>query len=887
MKRNTKPYLKNWLSLYMASQFIRQILGGRRASAAVILQRNSLIGYAYAARFKDVARCLSRIVMAKACTCFFIVSVLSAGIVYARDAADETFQAWQDNIEMSGGIGLVMKLRLDDNKMPALYVHAAPYFSGQPRPFWAVDGIKKLVPGPEFGFGLVAPDVSLDMELADMEGDWSYRRYSWLTGPDPTFGEEQTFNVTVSRLAPGALVECTGDQLAMFCGPAGRMPRYFACRKPGGAAATVAIDRDADEWEHRLGGNKNSWSLFWGFDPVKAENLYGADLDGAIVRGERDSPLLMIHDSPPASLTATQGDGLLLQFPDAGYRVMIVPLSGLAHPLHSEIANWSSALPDDIARRCDETAALFSHYPISVREAYEYDSDNDIVRITEHVRYIELLENGTRHAPLPPMAALAEHYGFPVGIVAGGQSVPVKDTGILSAYGPYCVVENTDSYAICVKGMGKYAFERRQVMENGAPSNARREMVQEWLEKEISTALDAGHLAPVNIPLKNASYGGWKEIEEDGGRAWGSWSHPTLRLLYSNPAQTINTLCAALPFLGPEIRERTMKYIIAEREAFPPETTAHISGKQGARREAWDMPAENIAMLDFSREANFHVIRNLVPAENAYALAEYYAAAGKERFLRDNADNAVIKSVKSLLSPYIERGEWASCGWRGWDIMETVGDKLYGCNRTADANRMIAGLIGLTRLATLAGDSEGAHQAMALLGRALMHRYAIGRYAEYMYELGILSMPEGASPLQDIRPLMVTEEGVNLAMLSDYSWGGGDSVYMGPYMDTVPELGRFMFDFLRPQAEAYIGEIAMLWSDWYMRFGGMSGSWAETYCNYPTDARQIFNVRAWALGQSGDELLEYIDCPLALRGDWFFAEKLAETLRAYNGTKWE
>jgi hypothetical protein len=54
-----------------------------------------------------------------------------------------------------------------------------------------------------------------------------------------------------------------------------------------------------------------------------------------------------------------------------------------------------------------------------------------------------------------------------------------------------------------------------------------------------------------------------------------------------------------------------------------------------------------------------------------------------------------------------------------------------------------------------------------------------------------------------------------------------------------------------------------------------------------SDSYQYFVAHAWIAGTPPEELERYIDEPWVAIGDFFYLHKLAETIKAYRGVKWE
>jgi hypothetical protein len=467
------------------------------------------------------------------------------------------------------------------------------------------------------------------------------------------------------------------------------------------------------------------------------------------------------------------------------------------------------------------------------------------------------------------MLELARQEGYPA-----AASAPLHDTGLLTYCGPYVGVEKADSYAVRLPAGGRYVREALHVQpapDEGLAAEARAELVA-----EVDRILAAGHLAPVNLPWKVA-YG------------WGAFNFSSVRLLYSAPGQALSSLAATLPFLDAERQQRVRAYLTQERESFPPEAIAHLPSHVGARREPWRLSREFIhTETNKLRGQNFHVRTRTLPPQALYDLARYYAAVGAARMTQDGfaLDDAAEKTIR----PWTRREEWASLGWRSWPLDQRDPQYYgsYGWNQAADVNRQAIGLIGLARLARLAGDKPWERRAMARLARVLARRFAVAKYVGWLYRQGgILPAPEGFSPADDPRAVAVSE--VHAAIGHGRNQNGPLPYFSdeeGPYVPMVPELARFLAERLKPEAEAFARATAAYYPDAFLTLGTPRRC-AEWWHNYPQDSWQIFMVRAWILGAEGDTLRKHLDVPLVPVGDLYYLDKLAATLAAYGRRDWK
>lgn len=655
-----------------------------------------------------------------------------------------------------------------------------------------------------------------------------------------------------------------------------RPPRFFAL-SDGRSVRLGTLSKK----ETVLGRDGTGWVLLW-----YGKDAWFATGESTMVPtappvhlGPGDAPMLLLFSqAPTAKLTGRDGLGpggsLVLTFPRPGAKMALLPLYGYRIPpviasareAHEETQAWSDALPGEVKQRCDWWASRLAEYPVTVEETLSYDAGSDTTVMKEVFSFSRIREGGVRAAPVPPMLELARREGFPI-----KTSAEAVDSGMATYCGPYAVVEGADRYEVRIRGLGKYARETPVPKPAAARAGTGVPAVQAELVSEVDKILAAGHLAPVMLPWKHA---------------WG-WSAPyyscTVRQLYFAPGQVLYTLSAALPFLDRNRRDRVLEYLQNERAQFPPEVVPHLPSDKGSRREAVRVPAfwveKQTALL---RGRNFHIVNKIVPGEALYDLASYYAARGAEEMEEDGFDLA--GAVQTTALPWLSRTEWATLGWYSWDRK----DHDYGLNRTVEANRQAAGLIGLVRLARVAGEKAWEGRAMAHLGRVLAHRYALGKYLGWLYRRGgVLIVPEGFDPSADVREVTISERTVFLG----YGRNTGGllprrSDFEGAYKCMVPETGRFFADHLKAEAEAFARETATFYGDAFMTLGTPRRV-TEWWHNNPTDPHQIFLIHAWILGRDGDWLRRHLDVPLVPVGDWYHIDKLVATLRDYSGTRWE
>lgn len=748
-------------------------------------------------------------------------------------------------------------------------------------------------------------------------------RTTYVLESEDAMGEEAHTRITVNRLTPAVLLELAGNSIALFAGDKtpgsvmredvyfklewmatdadfagwarGRWPvplgapcgprHYFASDGDSvrfgilSAEPAAALDDTADDAPSGLEGVENGWVLlFYGPDAwfLTGESSMMVDCHRRSLRpAPGDAPMLLLCSDPPA-LELAPDRSVIVRFEEPGARMALLPLYGYKLPRAEGTSEWAKrkTLPEDVKQRCEWWAAHLGAYPLTVEEAIRYEAASDTTVMNEAFRFVSIREGARPCAPLPPMLELARRTGFPVSV-----SGTVSDSGTPTYCGPCAVVEDADGYEVRIRGLGMYANEAPVVEASASERSAGEKAVLDEMISEVDKVLSAGHLAPVNIPFKDA----W---------GWSSFHNTSLRHLYFAPGQVLSTLAATLPFLDAGRREAVTQYLRREREAYPPEAVAHLPSDAGARREAWFLPEEFLkGETNMYRDKNFHVINHLVPAEALYDLASYYRVAGARALAEDGLDLEPV--LEKTLLPWLRRTDWATLGRYSWESgKRDEGCGSYGWNTIADVNRQIAALIGLARLARGLGQAEWENRGHAELARLLAHRYALAKYVSWLYEQGgILLRGEGFSPAEDERDVAMSERTALIGYWLNEGDGTRRALPYWSYEETAyvcmkPELGRFLADYLRAEAQTYAAVAAEYQPDVFMTWAAPRRL-AEWVHNAPQDTHQAFLLHAWVLGADSEHLRRRLDVPLVPVGDLYHIDKLVATLRAYRTTSWQ
>lgn len=690
---------------------------------------------------------------------------------------------------------------------------------------------------------LISLPGSMSVELA--AGSNPMARWSWGHLPSKTL----VFNELDRRAQAGIQL---------------RKPSASGCYAVRGEAGVRAGTLDPDGFEMN---DDDRWLLLWWGEKSGFDKWYSPDLT-------MDVPLLLVFSHPPwieAESGIPGGPPLSVRFSfaEAGARIVVLPLAGHRFTAAADTAEWNKTLPEKIVARCDWWAERLHEFPFSVSEVPAYDEPSDVVRLDSSFEFIPILPGGTRFCPLPPMLELARRKGF-----AADVSAPVVDAQMNTYCGPLAGVEAADGYTLSVQGLRRYAQARREIGPPPADPPPLYKRAQARFLKEITAMLDAGHLATVNLPRKIA----W---------SWNAFHLSSERHFFYSSQQTLVTLAEALPLLDEPLRGRVLDYMIREREQYPPEVIAHQPSNQGARREPWQLPQWFIEeQTNVNRDRNHHVKTQTAPAESLYALARFYESAGSER-MRDNGF-VFSDAMNATLMPWLERADWATAGWISWpmELRDFCYSGHYAWNQMHEANRQIAAVVGLVRLARMLGNEEWERRGMGCLARALIHRFALGKYMGWFYEQGMMRGVPGFDPARDVRQVTMSEQDVYY----DYAYAQqGVNPYhpavAGPFACVYPETALFFADRLRSECEMQVRETAVYYPDVYMAFASPRTP-QEWWLNSPDDSMQVFMIRSCIMRADGDWLYRHLDVPWFKAGDLYYIQKLIETLTAYRGWQW-
>lgn len=752
---------------------------------------------------------------------------------------------------------------------------------------------------PSLGYFRPSDFPSSFSSAPSSSGDWAHREFTY------NYGSGKEFRILMSRLTPAVLVESNAEGIRLFDGPKSGIsqpsqswqgaqgsafvgnPAYLAVPTSGG----IKIRTPASDGSINVSGMNQKWFLMWfgqqaylwGGNSVlfpgrgpSASSLY----DPSHWLKPVDMPVLVVAENFPQSIKLDPAGGVALHFSSGTGvgKLALMPLMGSFFPPAVETELWSTGLPQSIVDKSQWWFERLGQFPVSVSETFSSQSDNGIVQITNSFTF-RSLGHGTPYAPIPPVVALAEQEGFPINF-----DETIVDSGLSLAIGPYKGIDNATSFSYQISGLIKYALEERTLIGNtNEPDQLRAR-----LNSEIAATTNAGHLAPWwpmmgTLPVFDES---------------AIWSYPWETPYYLN--QTAN-------LLEDPIRSALKTYTRTERHTYPPEsyqrTVEWLNSVQtipyalGKRRESH--------IVDTSQKPN--VLQNPYNRLDVRSLMTFYTLAN---YYRQSADTSELQQqwekIKNLLSPYLNNSDWSTLTMTPYTWPQgSYNDALRGgINET---NRMVAGSIGLTRLAVMVGDTETVDLGYYLMNKALISRFAQEKLVKYLYEVNLQQIPQDADWLLTMS-LANGETGVAILWRDGWSSYADDvrrplkfdqfGIFLSDsiparlqrellsYKDLTPELGRFLHDFALSEANEWFSAVEENSPSWYRAYTpAFLGT--ENPFSLPQNAHQIFLVQALILGASPEELAGYLDIPWVHIGDYYYIHKLAETIKAFRGYTWD
>lgn len=186
-----------------------------------------------------------------------------------------------------------------------------------------------------------------------------------------------------------------------------------------------------------------------------------------------DVPTLIVLQRKPTAITAN-GDRLDFTFARPCGYLAYMPLYGTYRPPQQgkEVLSkqglpergvqswtWANGLPQEVQERCRWWSRSLRKFPIDCEEKFNVDPASGSITVSQAFTYIDITDDWNTQpimaAPVSPTLGFTQlSPGFPIRF-----EKPVKDLDVMTPYGPYMVVEDTDRYSYTVDHVVDYVNE--------------------------------------------------------------------------------------------------------------------------------------------------------------------------------------------------------------------------------------------------------------------------------------------------------------------------------------------------------------------------------------------------------------------------------------------
>jgi uncharacterized repeat protein (TIGR01451 family) len=337
--------------------------------------------------------------------------------------------------------------------------------------------------------------------------------------------------------------------------------------------------------------------------------------------------------------------------------------------------------------------------------------------------------------------------------------------------------------------------------------------IQAKLAAEVQKMLDAGHLRPGYF--SSGLFDG--QARQECGDNLSDYFH--------NPADTLYALLRALPYLSPDLQQKTKAYLQSEFASYPPYSVVHVGWKTGAIRESYDDPPEVQSDL-----VNY-------PATE-WSSYDFTPWGGSDQGAK--------------YPPYIFYALWKYAQTFGG--AKTIFDRSKGRLEPvpSDAvlaeypfvhNAYIAGYLGYLRLEQLAGYPQSGNVKTAY--DRLLER----RAATFSKD----------TPYTDFYHCQALSIARNFIFL-------------------VPELGDYLHDHALDKVQAALDEYTTYNPYWFVAKFEATAQEGTKQILY--DYGALFQAKALILKEPQSKLSKYLDVPGFARGDLFYIHNLVALLES-------
>jgi|GEM_PF-2274935 len=566
-----------------------------------------------------------------------------------------------------------------------------------------------------------------------------------------------------------------------------------------------------------------------------------------------DVPVLVRLERRPAAL-ALRGGELVLEFAGPAGKVALMPLFGRRIWLAEETEAWKSGLPEEVLRQARLWARALRDFPVSVEESASADPERGEVVFAEKFAWTSMEDDWrtppVKAAPVPPMLAVALGGGMPVTFHSGGRQVKPADGRWMDQAGGAMFIEGADAYEWRLAGLGKYVLPPAAPARPAAvPADAR--PLVERLERHVREMVQAGLLRPLLY------------IHGGLGTDWyANW-------YWAGGPETVGAIARAQPYLSADLQAAVREYAATELAARPPLTYDRSLYATGAERAPYAIPYDQVRAGTSAAREEAYRRRNF--------LLDLYRLEAARAALGVGPDPAALREQAGRLAADLEaRMDWAILGPSRLRTVSNVHEaRFMTLQGSAAYNSWLAGAVGLARLARRNGWAKEEQQAWRLAARLAAARVGQARYVAEMHRMGLVRGRAEDDPrcIAHIDPACTVVR-----------WGPVGTVTMQdqefpPFIDLVPEVGRLLGDFARPECAMYLAHLDEAFPYWYLSEGPKQTATEHRTCPLWHISGNVA-AQAYVLGGKGEAVRRYVDAT-RFKGDLFYIQNLVAAIESY------
>lgn len=352
------------------------------------------------------------------------------------------------------------------------------------------------------------------------------------------------------------------------------------------------------------------------------------------------------------------------------------------------------------------------------------------------------------------------------------------------------------------------------VPAQGGPVSPSREQLKAKLAAEVQKMLAAGHLRP--------GYMSSGHIDPNTVWTCGDFMHD----YWHSPTDTLYALLLALPHLPPDLQQQTRTYLQNEYAGYLPYQVTHIGFRDGASREAFDLPPE-------------------VEADRA--------TFGPSEQMTSNFEGWGSNYGGTSYPPHMF--------YALWKYAQTFG----GAKAIFDASQ--------NRLSPVPSNAT-------LTKFPFVHNSYIAGYLGYLELQKLAGYTESSSVRNNLNNLLSLRAGFSTKDTPFITQGPQDycrafSVSRN-FIFLVPELGDYLHTHALNAVQTAVNEYVRAEPYWFV--SAYEDTFNEAIIQPLYDTNALFLAKALILKEPYKELVKYLDAPGFARGDLFYIQNLATAL---------